>query len=68
MNKIICREIYNDINKKITGLFIIEPLNIGQGITLGNMLRRIILNNLSEYKVSGLRINNINNEFSIIRW
>lgn len=48
------------------GSFIITPLEIGQGITLGNALRRTLLSDLSGFAVTGVRINNLKHEFSVI--
>ena len=47
--------------------FIIEPLNIGQGITLGNSLRRILLSDITGFSLTGTRINNIKHEFSLLQ-
>jgi DNA-directed RNA polymerase subunit alpha len=60
--------INNYINKDFTeyGSFIINPLNIGQGITLGNILRRILLNDLTMYSITSFKLNNIKNEYTII--
>lgn len=48
------------------GSFIIAPLEIGQGITLGNALRRTLLSDLSGFAITGVRINNLKHEFSIV--
>ncbi len=48
------------------GSFLIEPLQIGQGITVGNTLRRTLLADLVGFSITGLRINNIKHEFSYI--
>jgi DNA-directed RNA polymerase subunit alpha len=53
-------------DKTILGSFLLEPLEIGQGITLGNSLRRTLLNDLVGIGISGARFNNIKHEFSII--
>jgi len=66
MSSLNCIETYIDKNQNHYGCFIIEPLEIGQGITLGNTLRRTILSDLSGYAISGVRINNLKHEFSII--
>jgi DNA-directed RNA polymerase subunit alpha len=60
--------INNYINKDFTeyGSFIINPLNIGQGITLGNLLRRTLLNDLTSYSITRFNLNNIKNEYTII--
>ncbi len=46
--------------------FVIEPLEAGQGVTLGNAIRRTLLSDLSGYAITGLRINNLQHEFSVI--
>jgi DNA-directed RNA polymerase subunit alpha len=66
MNKVNCLEKFLDKNNNAYGCFIIEPLEIGQGITLGNALRRTILSDLSSYAITGVRINNLKHEFSAI--
>lgn len=48
------------------GHFIIEPLTKGQGITLGNALRRTILSDLSGAAIVAVKIAGINHEFSTI--
>lgn len=48
------------------GKFTIEPLEKGQGITLGNSLRRVILSDLSGYSIVSVRIAGVNHEFSTI--
>jgi DNA-directed RNA polymerase subunit alpha len=60
--------INNYINKDFThyGSFIIDPLNIGQGITLGNILRRTLLNDLTSYSITSFKLNNIKNEYIIV--
>lgn len=66
MSTLTCIETYIDKNKNHYGCFIIEPLEIGQGITLGNALRRTLLSDLTGYSISGVKINNVKHEFSII--
>lgn len=66
MNKITCIENYINYSKEDTSqfsCFIIEPLEIGQGITLGNSLRRTLLSELSGYTITGVRLNNLKHEF-----
>jgi len=66
MNKLTCLETYLTEDKNHYGSFLIEPLEIGQGITLGNTLRRTLLSDLEGYAISSIRINNIKHEFSAI--
>ena len=44
----------------------ITDLKFGQGITIGNLLRRILLNDLGGIAITGIRIAGINDEFSVI--
>ena len=47
--------------------FIVEPLERGYGVTLGNLMRRVLLSNLPGTAVMAVRINGVNNEFSIVK-
>ncbi|MDW7651526.1 MAG: DNA-directed RNA polymerase subunit alpha [Bacillota bacterium] len=48
------------------GKFVIEPLERGYGITLGNSLRRILLSSLPGAAVTAVKIENVLHEFSTI--
>ncbi len=48
------------------GKFIVEPLERGFGITLGNALRRIMLSSLPGAAVSSIKIDGVLHEFSTI--
>lgn len=48
------------------GRFVIEPLERGYGITLGNSLRRILLSSLPGAAVTSIRIDGVLHEFSTI--
>lgn len=48
------------------GHFVLEPLSKGQGITIGNALRRTILSDLDGTAIVAARIAGINHEFSTI--
>lgn len=48
------------------GQFLITSLNAGQGITIGNQLRRVLLSDLGGVNISAVRIAGINHEFSTI--
>ena len=50
----------------IFGQFIINSLNPGQGITIGNMLRRVLLGDLGGISITAIRIAGIRDEFSIL--
>ena len=46
--------------------FIIQPLEQGQGITVGNALRRILLSDLEGIAIVAVRIAGVSHEFSTI--
>lgn len=48
------------------GKFVIEPLERGYGITLGNSLRRILLSSLPGVAVTSIKIDGVLHEFSTI--
>ena len=48
------------------GRFVVEPLERGYGITLGNSLRRIMLSSLPGSAVSKIKIDGVQHEFSTI--
>lgn len=48
------------------GKYIVEPLERGYGITLGNALRRILLSSLEGTAVTSIKINGVMHEFSTI--
>lgn len=49
------------------GKFVVEPLERGYGITLGNALRRVLLSALPGAAVVGINIEGISHEFSTIK-
>ena len=48
------------------GQFLLNPLSSGQGITVGNQLRRVLLNDLGGIAISAVRIAGVKHEFSTI--
>jgi DNA-directed RNA polymerase subunit alpha len=48
------------------GQFLIDSLKSGQGITIGNQLRRVMLNDLGGIAISAIRIAGVSHEFSAI--
>ncbi|WP_366923235.1 DNA-directed RNA polymerase subunit alpha [Metallumcola ferriviriculae] len=61
--KIQCVEIADD---NTYGKFVVEPLERGYGITLGNSLRRILLSSLPGAAVVSVKIDGVLHEFSTI--
>lgn len=48
------------------GKFVVEPLERGYGITLGNSLRRVLLSSLPGYAITSAKIDGVLHEFSTI--
>lgn len=46
--------------------FVIEPLERGQGTTIGNALRRTLLSNLGDTAITAVRIGGVSHEFATI--
>ena len=59
--KIECEELNDDYGK-----FVVEPLERGYGITLGNSLRRILLSSLPGAAVTSVKIDSVLHEFSTV--
>ena len=49
------------------GEFEFRPLEPGYGITIGNSLRRILLNSLEGYAITSIKIDKVDHEFSTIK-
>ncbi len=49
------------------GKFVVEPLERGYGITLGNALRRVLMSALPGAAVIGIRIEGVSHEFSTVK-
>ncbi len=48
------------------GRFIVQPLERGFGVTLGNVFRRVLLSSIQGAAITGIRIDGIQHEFSNI--
>lgn len=48
------------------GRFVIQPLERGYGITVGNALRRVLLSSLTGAAVTSVRVSDVHHEFSTI--
>lgn len=48
------------------GRFVVEPLERGFGVTLGNALRRVLLSSLPGFAVTSIKIDGVQHEFSTI--
>jgi DNA-directed RNA polymerase subunit alpha len=49
------------------GEFEFRPLEPGYGLTIGNALRRVLLNSLEGYAISGIKIEGVDHEFATIK-
>ena len=49
-----------------SGQFVIEPLERGYGVTIGNALRRVLLSSLRGLAVTAVKIDGVQHEFSTI--
>ncbi len=49
-----------------TGQFIMEPLERGYGVTIGNALRRVLLSSLRGLAITAVKIDGVQHEFSTI--
>ena len=47
--------------------FEFRPLEPGYGVTIGNALRRVLLNSLEGYAITGVRIEGVEHEFATIK-
>lgn len=59
-------ELIDSSEEKHYAKFVVEPLERGYGITLGNSLRRILLSSLPGAAVSSIKVQGILHEFSTI--
>jgi DNA-directed RNA polymerase subunit alpha len=53
-------------SSKTKGKFEFRPLEPGYGITVGNAIRRVLLNSLEGFAICAIRINGIDHEFATI--
>lgn len=61
-----CVQSYKEKDQSQHSRFVLEPLERGQGTTVGNALRRVLLSNLSGAAVTAVRIAGVNHEFATI--
>ena len=61
--RISCLEGVDDVSY---GKYVVEPLERGYGMTLGNSLRRILLSSLPGYAATSVKIAGVQHEFSTI--
>ncbi len=59
-------EVKCDVEEPKYGKFVVEPMERGFGITLGNALRRILLSSLQGAAITSYHIDGVSHEFSAI--
>ncbi len=64
--QIECVESKTQKNQSQYSKFVLEPLDRGQGTTVGNALRRVMLSNLEGAAVTAIRVAGVNHEFATI--
>ncbi|MGK7944263.1 MAG: DNA-directed RNA polymerase subunit alpha [Microcystaceae cyanobacterium] len=64
--QIECIESKTQKNRAEYSKFALDPLDRGQGITIGNALRRVLLSNLEGSAITAVRIGGVNHEFATI--
>ncbi len=64
--QIECVESSTKKNQQQFSQFALEPLDRGQGTTIGNALRRVLLSNLPGAAVTAIRVGGVNHEFATI--
>jgi len=57
---------FDDQEDQSYGKYVVEPLERGYGMTLGNSLRRILLSSLPGYAATSIKIAGVQHEFSTI--
>ncbi|MDA8272610.1 MAG: DNA-directed RNA polymerase subunit alpha [Deltaproteobacteria bacterium] len=57
-------EFVKDTYTDYYGKLVVEPLERGFGVTVGNSLRRVLLSSIVGYKISEVKIDGISHEFS----
>lgn len=61
-----CIESDTGMDQGLYSRFVIEPLDRGQGITVGNSLRRVLLSNIEGAAVTAVRVAGVTHEFMTI--
>ncbi|MEN9205901.1 MAG: DNA-directed RNA polymerase subunit alpha [Thermostichales cyanobacterium BF4_bins_65] len=66
MYKTECVESRQEADGSLYAKFVLDSLQRGQGTTVGNALRRVLLSNLEGAAVTAVRIAGVNHEFSTV--
>lgn len=66
MNKPVIQTVETNADSSY-GKFVVEPLERGYGMTLGNSLRRVLLSSLPGAAVTAIRVDGVHHEFSTVQ-
>jgi DNA-directed RNA polymerase subunit alpha len=66
LSNMVMPKIEREAEARNYGKFVINPLEQGYGMTLGNALRRVLLSSLEGFAVTSIRISDVLHEFSDI--
>lgn len=68
MSKVIHTPSLTSVNDQgaNTATFVVEPLQSGYGMTLGNSLRRVLLSSIAGAAITGFKIEGVSHEFTAI--
>lgn len=56
-----------DDHSAVSSTFVIEPLQTGYGMTLGNSLRRVLLSSIAGAGVTSFKIEGVTHEFTTVK-
>ena len=56
-----------DDHSATSSTFVIEPLQTGYGMTLGNSLRRVLLSSISGAAITSFKIDGVTHEFTTVK-
>jgi DNA-directed RNA polymerase subunit alpha len=59
-------EITEEVREENRSIFVIEPLEPGFGLTLGNTMRRALLSRVPGVAITGVKIGGVNHEFTSV--
>jgi len=60
-------DLEKETHTRYFGRFVMQPLEKGYGITLGNAMRRVLLSSLPGTAITGVKLNNVPHEFTTIK-
>ncbi len=63
---IVARVVKSDASTDVRGIYTLQPLERGFGITIGNALRRVLLTSIPGAAISSIKIDGVLHEFSTI--